>query len=84
MDTRKLSIVPTNDFTPGMEGSVHIALDGESVVPYVEEELAAELVRRWNAHNALVEALEALMGYTDDDVPARFAKGRAALESLKP
>lgn len=77
MDTQTLSIVPTNDFTPGMEGSVHIALDGENVVPYVDGELAAELVRRYNNFPALVEALEDVMADLKYQLEARHGTEKA-------
>jgi hypothetical protein len=88
MDNRTLSIVPTNDFTPGIEGSVHIALSGENVVLYVEEELAAELVRRYNNFPTLVEALKHMSEHwpaQKPDSPAflAYAKARQALEAAK-
>ena len=45
------------------------------------KEDAEELVRRFNSHEKLVEALKGFLE-DEDDVPTRFRKGHEALRSL--
>jgi hypothetical protein len=86
MDTRKLRVKHSNDTTIPFP-TAHIVAEGqaeddvEAVANYLDPEDAAELVRRYNAFPALVEALEGLLkaarransyaegayGYADDD-----------------
>lgn len=61
MKDLKLVIRETKDKTLGMEDAVHIDFDnGEPCQPYVERELAEEMVRRWNTQPDLLATLEAI------------------------
>ena len=81
MSKLRLVIKETNDRTPGMEGCVHIEFDnGESGMPYVDREFAVELVRRWNTHEDLVEALRDMLAQRGD----YLAKAQHALAQLNP
>jgi hypothetical protein len=61
MKDLKLVIRETGDTSPGMDGAVHINFDDsadEPCLPYVEREVAEEMVRRWNTQPDLLAALE--------------------------
>jgi len=77
MDTRKLEILKTDTYTmlslaePGQGGRVITRLELENI------EAMREVRRRYNAHAALVEALEAICDLPADDqgertIPAAF------------
>jgi len=67
MDTRKLQIIETRDKSPGMEGAVHIGTSKERLIPYVGREVAAEMVRRWNAYPSLVGFVDRISSLTTTD-----------------
>jgi hypothetical protein len=101
MDTRKLKIKSLTRY----EASIYFAHPdperpndhGEQVAELTSSEDAAEIVHRWNAHNALVEALEEALnnlqspdegGLTGAEHDAGAAedtiiKARQALEAAK-
>jgi hypothetical protein len=96
MDTRKLAVKHSNDTTLPFPTS-HVVVGGQAgddldtIANYVDPEDAAELVRRWNAHNALVEALEAykaIVGNTGysvgrDTASELYERAEQALEAAK-
>jgi len=101
MDNRKLRLV---EYTEPNDIKQHMAMDGELPVAIfvdvfhepIPREVAAEIVRRYNAHTALVEALKALVQTIEWQAEANFlnedadegnenslTKARALLETLK-
>lgn len=59
---RKLILIEQDDRSPGVENCVHIDIEGDDGgyrIAYVEKDMAAEVVRRWNQHERLKKALRA-------------------------
>ena len=83
MKDLKLVIRETGDTSPGMEGAVHIDFNDsayEPCLPYVEREVAEEMVRRWNTYNEHRAALEQIAQDDPCCLPGKYCTWNAADE----